>query len=98
MLVICRTWTSVAPDGKVRVLATNLPAEKLPAERLGDLGHQRWRIEESYKRLKHRCKLESVSGLTQDAVLIDVYAKVLAAPHAGLIVVRAKPNTVDAST
>ena len=33
-----------------------------------------WRIEESYKRLK----LESVSGLTQHAVLIDLYAKVLA--------------------
>ena len=44
----------------------------------GDLYHQRWRIEASYKQLKHRAKIESVSGLTQHAVLIDLYAKVLA--------------------
>jgi hypothetical protein len=43
-----------------------------------DLYHQRWRIEESFKRLKHRAKLESVSGLTQHALLVDVAAKVLA--------------------
>ncbi len=44
----------------------------------GDLYHQRWRIEESYKRLKHRLKIESASGLTQHAILIDVFSKVLA--------------------
>jgi len=31
-----------------------------------------------FKRLKHRAKLESVSGLTQYALLVDVFAKVLA--------------------
>jgi hypothetical protein len=49
-----------------------------PVKALADLYHKRWRIEESYKRLKHHAKLKSVSGLTQHAVLIDVYAKVLA--------------------
>jgi hypothetical protein len=50
-----------------------------PVKALGcDLYHKRRRIEESYKRLKHHAKLESVSGQTQHAVLIDVYAKVLA--------------------
>ena len=68
----------VTPDGKTWVLATNLSVTDFPAEVFGELYHQRWRIEESYKRLKHRAKLESVSGLTQHAVLIDVYAKVLA--------------------
>ena len=29
-------------------------------------------------RLKHRSHLECVSGLTQQALLVDVYAKVLA--------------------
>ena len=28
-----------------------------------DLYHQRWRIEEVFKRLKHRLNLEDVSGL-----------------------------------
>ena len=68
----------VTPDGKVWVLATNLSEVNFPAEVFGDLYHQRWRIEESYKRLKHRLKIESISGLTQHAVLIDLYAKVLA--------------------
>lgn len=68
----------LTPDGKVWVLATNLSEADFPAEVFGCLYHQRWRIEESYKRLKHGVKLESVSGLTQHAVFIDVLAKVLA--------------------
>jgi hypothetical protein len=67
----------VTPDGKTWVLATNLSVADFPAEVFGEFYHQRWRIEESYKRLKHRLRLESAPGLTQHAVLIDVYAKVL---------------------
>jgi hypothetical protein len=44
----------------------------------GALYHSRWRIEECYKRVKHVQKLETVSGLSQQAVDIDVQAKVLA--------------------
>nr|WP_319563683.1 IS4 family transposase [uncultured Rhodoferax sp.] len=75
---LLRLVRHVTPDGKVWVLATNLPEGDFPPAVFGDLYHQRWRIEESYKRLKHRLKLETVSGLAQHAVLIDVYAKVLA--------------------
>lgn len=67
-----------APNGKVRVLATNLTADQCDATLFGDLYHQRWRIEEAFKRLKHRMKLESVSGLSQQSLVIDVAAKVLA--------------------
>ena len=67
-----------APNGKSRVLATNLDAAAFPAALFGDLYHQRWRIEEAFKRLKHPLKLEAVSGLTQQALIIDVAAKVLA--------------------
>jgi Transposase DDE domain len=67
----------VTPDGQIRVVATNLPVEDYPCEVFAELYHQRWRIEESFKRLKHRAKLESVSGLTQHALLVDVYSKVL---------------------
>jgi Transposase DDE domain len=67
----------VTPDGQIRVVATNLPAQDFPAEVFAELYHQRWRIEEAFKRLKHRAKLESVSGLTQHALLVDVYSKVL---------------------
>ncbi len=68
----------ITPDGKIWVLATNLPAQEFPASVFGDLYHTRWRIEECFKRLKHVQKLESASGLSQQAVTIDVQAKVLA--------------------
>lgn len=43
----------------------------------GDLYHRRWRIEEAFKRLKHRLNLEHVSGLSQLAVPQDFAAKVI---------------------
>lgn len=68
----------IAPNGQVRVLMTNLlDAARFPARSFGELYHQRWRIEEAFKRLKHRLNLEHVSGLSQQAVVQDVAAKVL---------------------
>ena len=73
-----RLVRQTAPNGRVRVLATNLDAQRFDAALFGDLYHQRWRIEEAFKRLKHRLHLEAVSGLSQQALIIDVAAKVLA--------------------
>ena len=57
---------------------TNLmAATRFPANAFGDLYHQRWRIEEAFKRLKHRLSLEHVTGLSQQAVEQDVAAKIL---------------------
>ncbi len=68
----------VASTGAVRVLMTSLlDSTQFPAELFGDLYHHRWRIEETFKRLKHRLNLEHVSGLSQLAVMQDVAAKVL---------------------
>lgn len=68
----------VASTGKVRVLMTNLlDSVRFPASQFGDLYHRRWRIEEAFKRIKHRLSLEHVSGLSQHAVLQDLAAKVL---------------------
>jgi hypothetical protein len=68
----------IAPGGQMRVLMTNVEHDIAAAADFAALYHQRWRIEEAFKRLKHRMKLESVSGLSQQALLIDVAAKVLA--------------------
>jgi len=73
-----RLVRNVAPNSRVRVLATNLQAHEVPAHAFGDLYHQRWRIEEAFKRLKSRLHLEAVSGLTQQALIVDVAAKILA--------------------
>ncbi|NHZ67232.1 transposase, partial [Massilia genomosp. 1] len=49
----------IAPNGKVRVLMTNLfDTARFPASAFGDLYHKRWRIEEAFKRLKSRLNLE----------------------------------------
>lgn len=68
----------VAPNGNVRVLMTNLfDTARFPVSAFGDLYHKRWRIEEAFKRLKHRLNLEHVSGLSQQAVVQDVAAKIM---------------------
>lgn len=68
----------ITPNGQVRVLMTNLfDVVRFPACSFADLYHQRWRIEKGFKRLKHRLNLEHVSGLSQQAVVQDVAAKVL---------------------
>jgi IS4 transposase len=38
----------------VRALVTNLDAAQFPAALFADLYHQRWRIEEAFKRLKRK--------------------------------------------
>lgn len=74
-----RLVRNVSPNGQVRVLMTNLfDTARFPASSFGDLYHQRWRIEEAFKRLKHRLNLEHVTGLSQQAVVQDVAAKILA--------------------
>ena len=69
----CVRWRVTA-----RSVATNLDAEAFPPELFGDLYHPHWRIDEAFKRFKHRLHLEAVSGLSQQALIIDVAAKKLA--------------------
>jgi hypothetical protein len=53
----------VAPNGKLRVMMTNLFDTALfPASSFGALYHQRWRIEEAFKRLKHDSALNTFPG------------------------------------
>jgi hypothetical protein len=44
---------------------------------LRDLYHQRWRIQEAFKRIKHRLDLEAVSGLSRLTHEQDLTAKIL---------------------
>ena len=44
-----RLVRQTAPNGQLRLLATNLNAERFPAVLFADLYHQRWRIEEAFK-------------------------------------------------
>jgi Transposase DDE domain len=80
-----RLVRQISPGGAVRVLATNLESGVVPAHAFAELYHQRWRIEEAFKRLKHRLHLEAVSGLSQHALIIDVAIKILADNIASLL-------------
>ena len=75
----------VSSTGRTRVLLTSLSQDVATVAELADLYHGRWRIEEAFKRLKHRLGLESVSGLSQHALLVDVATKVLADNLAALL-------------
>lgn len=73
-----RLIRQVTPEGKVRVLMTSLlDTAHYPAPAFTDLYHRRWRIEEAFKRLKHRLSLEHTSGLTWLAACQDVGAKMV---------------------
>jgi hypothetical protein len=88
-----RLVRQTSPGGAIRVLATNLDSHRVPAHAFAELYHQRWRIEEAFKRLKHRLHLEAVSGLSQHALIIDVAAKVLADNLASLLCAAAAHDT-----
>lgn len=74
-----RLIRDVTPNGKMRVLMTNLiDAQAYPAAQFGALYHQRWRVEECFKRIKHRLRLEATTGLTYLALQQDFAAKIFA--------------------
>jgi hypothetical protein len=88
----------VTPKGRVHAVITSLlDAAAFPAERFADLYHSRWRIEEAFKRLKHRMALENTSGLSWLAAQQDFGAKVLADNLHSLAVLEATAldNTPD---
>ncbi|CAE6827699.1 hypothetical protein R69746_06354 [Paraburkholderia aspalathi] len=59
-----RLTRDVTLSGSVRVLMTSLlERERYPVSRFGSLYHQLWRIEQAFNRLRHRLRLEAVTGL-----------------------------------
>lgn len=74
-----RLIRDVTPAGNVRCLMTSLlDTQRYPVAEFGALYHQRWRIEEAFKRIKHRLRLEAPTGLTHLAFQQDFAAKILA--------------------
>ena len=66
------------PSGQTEILMTSLFDEKVyPYEIFKDLYHQRWGVEEDYKIMKSRLTIENFSGVSVEAVMQDIYAKVL---------------------
>jgi hypothetical protein len=93
-----RLIRDVTPGARVRVLMSSLlDCKRYPAASFGALYHQRWRIEEAFKRLKHRLNLESVTGLNYLALQQDFGARILADNLHTLLVDMADPD-MDSTT
>ena len=83
---------------KVRVLVTSLlDLDAYPAAAFGALYHSRWRIEEAFKRLKHRLSLEQLSGMSWLAAQQDFGAKILC-DNINALAVHAASESLDPNT
>jgi len=69
---------TICPNGHRIVMTNLLDAERYPVHVFSGLYHQRWRIEEAFKRLKRRLHLESVTGDNGLAAQQDFGAKIVA--------------------
>jgi hypothetical protein len=83
---------------KVRVLVTSLlDLDAYPAAEFGALYHSRWRIEEAFKRIKHRLALEHLSGMSWLAARQDFGAKILC-DNINALAVHAASESLDPNT
>jgi len=83
---------------KVRVLVTSLlDLDAYPAAEFGALYHSRWRIEEAFKRIKHRLALEQLSGMSWLAARQDFGAKILC-DNPNALAVHAASESLDPNT
>ena len=81
---------------EVEVLITNLmDAHHHPAGGFKSLYHQRWGIEESYKRLKQWTEIENFSGKSALSVQQDFYAKIVAVNLTALMAMAAQQTVVQ---
>lgn len=90
----------VTPNGKCHVVMTSLlDSSTYPAADFAGLYHARWRIEEAFKRIKHRLKLEHLSGLSWLAAQQDFGAKLVCDNLNALAIYAAQcPDESDSST
>jgi hypothetical protein len=58
------------------LLSSFVDQEKISLEDLKELYFLRWRIEENYKKLKHKVCLENFSGKSVESIYQDFYAKI----------------------
>lgn len=88
--VTIRLLRIITPNGRIRILVTSLlDVNRYPHADFLSLYHSRWRIEEAFKRLKHRLALENTSGLSWNCARQDFDAKILADNLHSLTVIEA---------
>lgn len=78
-------------DGSYECIATNLPPEEFPPERLKRLYHLRWTIENAYRDLKYTVDLLHFHGKSADAVILEIYTSMVMFNYSAYIAVHGDP-------
>jgi hypothetical protein len=80
------------PSGEIEVLITSLlDTAAFPAALFQALYHQRWPVEEDYKRLQSRFEIENWSGTSVEAVYQDFHATIFTKNFAAILAQPAQP-------
>lgn len=86
----------VLSSGCIEVLATSLlDTVAYPANEFGALYHARWRIEEAFKTIKCRLKLEGFTGELPHAIEQEIHAKILIANITAALCAQAHEQLAD---
>lgn len=67
----------ILDNGDIEVLATNLSKKEASLDSLKDLYHERWIVEELYKNLKCKIRVECFSSKHSEGVLQDFHASII---------------------
>jgi len=80
------------PDDEIEILITSvLDTNTIQADEFKALYHERWGIEEAFKRIKSRLEVENFSGKSVLAIKQDFYAKMVTYNIAALLAQAADP-------
>jgi len=78
--------------GEKEILTTSLiDQEQYPHEVFGDLYFNRWPVEESYKKFKHRICIENFTGKTLLAIKQDFFARVFTSNMTAILAFTVEP-------
>lgn len=85
-------------NGEIEILATSLcDPNTYPRRLFKNLYHQRWAIEEDYKKLKCRIEVENFTGLSPRSIKQDIYAQIVSKNMASLWEQAAQPYADERS-
>ena len=79
-------------DGSIQCFVTNLDKKTFSAEVIKDLYRLRWKIETSFRELKHTLALDYFHSKKKESILQEIYAKLTIYNFCAIITTKVKIN------
>lgn len=79
-------------DGSTQCFVTNLDKKTFSAEDIKELYHLRWRIETSFRDLKHTLAMDYLHAKKKESILQEIYAKLILYNFCAIITTTVKIN------